>query len=61
MRRFKMRLVPCVAIACIAAVEVFALSQGIDGALLGVAIAAIAGLGGYELRAFIEKNKRGKK
>lgn len=37
------------AIAGIVILEGLALWQDIDGALLGLAIAAIAGLGGYEI------------
>lgn len=37
------------AIVCIAILEIFAIVYNIDGYLLGVAIAAIAGLGGYEI------------
>jgi len=37
------------AILAITALECFALAQDINGALLGFAIAAIAGLGGYEI------------
>jgi len=51
---------PIVAIVCIAGLEVFALSQGINGALIGIAIAAIAGLGGYEAKILRDKIKGGK-
>lgn len=37
------------AIVAITILESFAVWQGIDGAILGVGIAAIAGLAGYEV------------
>jgi len=36
-----------VAISCLTCLEMTALIMGVDGALFGVVIAAIAGLGGY--------------
>ncbi|MBA7644311.1 hypothetical protein ES703_52053 [subsurface metagenome] len=39
-----------VAIIAIALIEGFAIYQGINGIMLSVAIAAIAGLGGYQLK-----------
>jgi len=39
------------AIIAIATIELYALTQGIDGALLAGTIAIIAGLGGYEAKA----------
>ena len=45
-----------VAIAGIVILEALAISKGIDGAMLGLAIAAIAGLGGYRLR--VTKTKK---
>jgi len=39
------------AIAAVALVECVALWRGIDGQLLSVVIAALAGLGGYSARA----------
>lgn len=38
------------AILCITALEIVAITQGIDGALLAGAIAIIAGLGGYAVK-----------
>lgn len=55
-----MKVTVIIAILCITALEVVALTQGIDGAIFGVAIAAIAGLGGYEIKAVIDKAKGGK-
>ena len=39
------------AIICITIIEIFALAKNIDGTLLSISIAAIAGLGGYELHS----------
>lgn len=36
-----------VAMVCITAIEFYAISQGINGAVLGVVIAFLAGLGGF--------------
>ncbi|GAI84849.1 unnamed protein product [marine sediment metagenome] len=49
-----------VALLCITGLEAFALSRGIDGAIFGIAITALAGLGGYEIKALIDKQKEGK-
>jgi len=49
-----------VAILCITALEVVALTQGVDGAVFGVVIAAIAGLGGYEIKVLRDKRKEKK-
>jgi len=43
------------AIAAITILEIIALCTHTDGALLGLAFAAIAGLGGYELHRFFKK------
>ncbi|MBA7637425.1 hypothetical protein ES703_45069 [subsurface metagenome] len=40
-----------IAIIAIALLEGLAIWQGINGALFGIAIAAIAGLGGYSIKA----------
>lgn len=44
-----MKWTPIMAIVCITALQCVALAYGVDGALFGLAIAAIAGLGGYQL------------
>lgn len=44
------------AIICITILEGIALWKGMDGAIFGIAIAAIAGLGGYTIRS-IQKPK----
>lgn len=54
-----MRYRAIVAIVCISTLEVVALLNGIDGAVFGIVIAAIAGLGGYEIKTYIEKRKGG--
>ncbi len=43
--------VTCVAIVGIAAVECVALLTGHNGVVLALVVAALAGLGGYEIRA----------
>jgi len=43
------------AIAAIVYLERLAIMAGVDGWLLGLAMAAIAGLGGYELKGWREK------
>ena len=55
-----MKWIPIVAMVCIAGLEAFAISQDIDGTVLGVVVAAIAGLGGYELKAWRDRAKGGK-
>lgn len=49
-----------VAMLCIAGLEALALIKGINGAIFGVAITALAGLGGYEIKVLIDKRKEGK-
>lgn len=48
-----------VAIISIAGLMAFALYLGFDGVLLAGVIAGIAGLGGYEIRVFKEKDNNG--
>ena len=55
-----MKLATILAILCIAALEGIALANDVDGAAFGVAIAAIAGLGGYEIKVWRDKRKGGK-
>lgn len=45
------------AIASITVLELYALSQGIDGTLLSAAVAVIAGLGGYIGKGQITQNQ----
>jgi len=42
------------AIACLTALEAVALSQGINGSLFSLIVAAIAGLAGFQLRPYAE-------
>ena len=51
---------PIVAMICIAGLEALALVKDVNGAILGLAFAALAGLGGYELKALRDKRKGGK-
>jgi len=52
-----MKWVPIIAIISIATLEAIALLKGIDGALFGIAIAAISGLGGYQIKSLQTKKK----
>jgi len=54
-----MKWTPIIAMICITGLEVIALMKGIDGALLGIVITALAGLGGYQLKILRDKRKRG--
>lgn len=56
-----MKWTPIVAMICIAGLEALALTQGINGAVFGIVVAALAGLGGYELKVLVEKRKENKK
>ena len=51
---------PIVAMICITGLEAVALLNGVDGALFGIAIAAISGLGGYQIKILKDKRKGGK-
>lgn len=44
-----MKWTPIIAMVCITILECFALSHGVNGAVFGIAIAVIGGLGGYEV------------
>lgn len=55
-----MKWTPIIAIVCIAGLEALAISQGINGAAFGLVVAAIAGLGGYEVKVLRDKAKGGK-
>lgn len=52
-----MKWTPIVAIICIGGLEAFAIYQGIDGAALGIAVGAIAGIAGYEVKVLRDKRK----
>lgn len=51
---------PIVAMIRIAGLEVLALLQGINGALLASGFALIGGLGGYEIKVLRERRKEKK-
>lgn len=55
-----MKWTPIIAMLCITSLEVVALLKGTDGAVFGIVIAAIAGLGGYEIKVLKDKGKGGK-
>ena len=55
-----MKWTPVIAMLCITTLEIVAITQDIDGAVLGIVVAALAGLGGYELKSYREKRKEGK-
>ncbi|MBA7592051.1 hypothetical protein ES708_34224 [subsurface metagenome] len=52
-----MKWTPIVAIICIAGLEALAMVKGINGAVFGIVITALAGLGGYELKVLRDKMK----
>ena len=56
-----MKAGPIVAMVCITLLEATALFMEVDGATFGLVIAALAGLGGFELKAIIDKRKEDKK
>jgi len=55
-----MKWTPIAAMVSIVILEAIALYQGIDGAVFGICIAALAGLGGYQIKAIKDKIKGGK-
>jgi len=44
-------LIACTSMVCVAVIVLYAVSQGHDGLFIGGGSAAIAGLGGYKLKA----------
>jgi len=54
-----MKWTPIVAMLCIVGLEALALVKGINGAVFGIVIAALAGLGGYEIKVLKDKKKGG--
>lgn len=52
-----MKWTPVVAIIGICVLETVALLNNVNGATLGLAFAAVGGLGGYEVKAFMMKRK----
>ena len=55
-----MKWTPIAAMICITVLEVVALCKGVDGAVFGFVVAALAGLGGYEIKVLKDKRKGGK-
>lgn len=55
-----MKWTPIVAMLCIVGLEALAIVRGMDGAVLGIVVAALAGLGGYELKVLKDKTKGNK-
>jgi len=55
-----MKWTPIVAIVAILILESIALIKGVNGAIMGIVIAALAGLGGYEAKVLKDKIKGGK-
>lgn len=53
-----MKATPVIAMLCITGLEIVALTQGVNGAIFGIVIAAIAGLGGYEVKVLKNKLKK---
>jgi len=49
-----------VGIVCVTALEITAITSGMNGATFGTALAAITGLVGYSARLFQEKRKESK-
>lgn len=54
-----MKWTPIVAMVCIAFLEVVAMLNGINGAVFGIVIAALAGLGGYEIKVLRDRKRGG--
>jgi hypothetical protein len=50
-------ILPLACACLIAILEILAILRGLDGTCLGLAIAGIAGLGGYGLSQFLSKKK----
>jgi hypothetical protein len=55
-----MKWTPIAAMVGIVILESIALLKGIDGAVFGIVIAALAGLGGYQVKVFKNKINGGK-
>jgi len=55
-----MKWTPIAAIVCLAGLGITAMLKGIDGAVFSIVVAAIAGLGGYEIKVIRDKRKGGK-
>ena len=46
----------CVALVCLTGIEIYALSQGINGTYLSIVIAVIAGIAGFVIPSPIKTN-----
>lgn len=55
-----MKWTPIVAVVCLAGLGALAMVKGVDGAVFSIVVAAIAGLGGYEVKVLRDKIKRSK-
>lgn len=44
-------------IIAIAGLEAYAIHEGINGTMLGLALVALAGLGGFNLKSYLQKRK----
>lgn len=55
-----MKWIPLAAIIGICVLETVALLNNVNGATLGLAFAAVGGLGGYEVKAFMMKRDKTK-
>lgn len=55
-----MKWTPIVAIAGIVAIEVVALCNGVNGIALSSSLALVAGIGGYQIKSFVDKLKGGR-
>lgn len=53
-----MKWTPIVAIVCITVLECVALARGVNGVLLSLGIAAISGLGGYQVHKLRAKHEQ---
>jgi len=52
-----MKWTPLVAIICIVTLETIALLHGINGTAMSLSFAAIAGLGGYQVKAIKDRKQ----
>lgn len=55
-----MKWTPIVVVICLTILEAIALIKGVNGAIFGLVVTALAGLGGYELKVLKDKAKGGK-
>lgn len=55
-----MKWTPIVSIVSIVILECVALTQGVNGTVFSLVIAAVAGLGGYQIKARLQSKNGGK-